>query len=127
MSLKAKHWEKYGIPAEFQVKYQAANNSPPMGLGQTLFSTYAVFLVQEAFNQIRSEYDLSKLPVCAETGSYDLQTAQCVGKFQELFKLNARDQKADKETLTKMDELLLQIEPKLNPTVKKVGNITISL
>lgn len=117
MSLKAKHWEKYGVQAEYQVKHQAANNNPPMGVGQTMFSAYAVFLVQEAYNQIIAEYDLSNLPVCPETGSYDLKTSMCIGKLQDHFQLNERDSKANKETLKKMDELLVKMEtPKLKPS-----------
>jgi hypothetical protein len=120
--LKAKHWEKYGAQAEFQVKHQAAKDAPPMGMGQSLFSHYAVRLVQEAYNLIIVEHDTSqKLPMCPEKGVFDFETSLCIGKFQAHFKLKNRSSKADSETLAKMDELLVRMETeKLKPTFKKL-------
>lgn len=118
-NLKAKHWEKYGGQPEIQLEQQAAEDKPSMGMGEMVFSNYAIMLVQEAYNQIVADYNISHLPMCPEKGFFDFETSLCIGKFQDHFKLQTRNSRAGRETLTKMDELLVQMEnAKLKPTFR---------
>ena len=106
--LKAKHWKNYGAQAEFEVNL-AAQNSLPMEMG-CKHQRNAIRLVQEAYNLIKFRRLPSSFPGISTFGVYDLSTTDCVGKFQDYFNLMFRDGRAGKETITKMDNVLVEIE-----------------
>jgi|GEM_PF-2876436 len=106
--LKAKHWKTYGARAEFEVNL-AAQNSPPMEM-DCKHQRNAIRLVQEAYNLIKLRRLPSSYPGISTFGVYDFNTTDCIGKFQEYFYLTFQDGRAGKETITKMDEVLLEIE-----------------
>jgi hypothetical protein len=106
--LKAKHWKNYGAQAEFEVKL-AAQNSPPMEM-DCKHQRNAIRLVQEAYNLIKLRRLPSSFPGISIFGVYDFQTTDCIGKFQDFFTLVFRDGRAGKETIMKMDEVLVEIE-----------------
>jgi murein L,D-transpeptidase YcbB/YkuD len=106
VSLRAGHWRTRTNAAEFHVNL-AANNSPPMRMGSA-HTAQAVILVKEAYNRIRFEKRLAHFPALVETGIYDLNTSIAIGKFQAHFGLSA-DGHAGKQTLVKMDELLVEL------------------
>lgn len=105
VGLKARHWKTRSSQAQFHVKL-AANNSPPMRMGCS-HTAQAVILVKEAYNRIRFARRLAHLPALIETGIYDLNTEIAIGKFQKHFDLFV-DGEAGKQTIGKMDELLVQ-------------------
>lgn len=126
--LKAEHWNTYGHTPKFEVRLAAQNiHGKVMEMGR-LLDRNAVRLVQEAYNLIRYEHHLSHFPGISTFGVYDLNTTECIGKFQDHFNLTFRDGRAGKETITKMDELLVEIEkPKYKPPIKRPWDIILGL
>jgi len=122
--LKAKHWKTYGARAEFEVNL-AAQNSGVMEMGSK-HNRNAIRLVQEAYNLIKLRRLPSSFPGITEFGVYDLNTTDCIGKFQEFYFLTFQDGRAGKETIMKMDEILVEIEIEnthYKPPIERPGDI----
>lgn len=112
ITLRSRHWKRYGIKPEFAAK-QAANNSPPMRMGGRTHDDRGVLLLKEAYNHIRVRHNLAHLPALDTNNTvfariYDLNTATAISKFQRHYGLSS-DGVSGMQTISKMDALLLEI------------------